>query len=447
MEALASAKDYVFVRHGDDADIVAIQARRPIRRQQFLSDVTALAARLPARKYVFNLCADRYLFLIGFAAAMHCEQISILPPDDAPGTLEALAREYPDSYAFADGARPPFAAVIRPESFAAARGNFANPVLRGDQPALVLFTSGSTGRPKPVPKSWGVLVRSAQAAGMRLGATKLRSAAIIGTVPHQHSYGLESTILLAVQHRLTLVAERPFYPADIRAAIEVAPRPRILVTTPVHLRSLVAEPDAMPGVDLIVSATAPLSVELAARAETHFGAPLVEIYGCTEAGQVATRRTVQELQWHCLDGVVLHEGSGGNWVDGAAVEAATELQDVIERIGAGEFLLAGRSPELVDIAGKHTSLAHLNHQLLSIAGVKDGAFVMPDPDMRRVSRLVALVVAPELPADAILRALRERVDPAFLPRPLILVEALPRNALGKLPREVVARLIRQHRCA
>ena len=54
---------------------------------------------------------------------------------------------------------------------------------------LVLFTSGSTGKPKPVPKCWGPLARSALAAGARLGGDELAGATIIGTVPHQHSYG------------------------------------------------------------------------------------------------------------------------------------------------------------------------------------------------------------------------------------------------------------------
>jgi len=52
----------------------------------------------------------------------------------------------------------------------------------------------------------------------------------------------------------------------------------------------------------------------------------------------------------------------------------------------------------------------------------------------------AFVVAPGVSRAAILAALRERIDPAFLPRPMILVDALPRDALGKLPRENLTEL-------
>jgi acyl-coenzyme A synthetase/AMP-(fatty) acid ligase len=72
--------------------------------------------------------------------------------------------------------------------------------------------------------------------------------------------------------------------------------------------------------------------------------------------------------------------------------------------------------------------------------VQDGVFAMGESDGRRVARLMAVAVAPALSADDILRALRERIDPAFLPRPLVLVDELPRNALGKLPREALLRL-------
>jgi len=285
------------------------------------------------------------------------------------------------------------------------------------------------------------LVRSALAAGDRLGVPRLGGATLIGTVPHQHSYGLESTILLGLQHGLSVDAGGPLYPSDICAEIKATPRPCILVTTPVHLRALVAEPDGMPKIDLILSATAPLTVQLAAQAEACFGAPLIEIYGCTEAGQVATRRTAQETHWLCLDGVALREDAHGTWASGSAVHGAALLHDLIERTGPGTFLLGGRSADLVDVAGKRTSLAHLNHQLLRIKGVQDGVFFMPDTDGQRVTRLAALVVAPELRSETILRELRERIDAAFLPRPLVFVDALPRNRLGKLPREALLDIV------
>lgn len=438
---------YPIARHASKDDVVAVRAQQPIDRTRFLRDIASLATQLPAHKYVLNLCTDRYRFMVGFAAALCRQQISLLAPSDAPGVLKTLAADYPDLYALTDTLRPPFPSVVYPDRFEDDGALPDVPLLPGGQPALVLFTSGSTGRPKAVSKSWGTLVRSAQAAGDRLGIPQLGRVTLIGTVPHQHSYGLESMILLGLQHGLIVDAARPLYPGDIRAAIEAASRPRVLVTTPVHLRALMADPDGLSPVDLVLSATAPLSTDLAARAEDCFRAPVVEIYGCTEAGQIATRRCVRELRWQCLDGVRLSQDARGTWADGPSVQSTVLLHDTIEMTGPAEFLLGDRSADLVNVAGKRTSLAHLNHLLLGIEGVKDGTFFMPESDSRHIVRLMAVAVAPGLRPEAVLRALRERIDAAFLPRPLVLVNELPRNALGKLPRETLLQLVSRNRGA
>jgi acyl-coenzyme A synthetase/AMP-(fatty) acid ligase len=73
-------------------------------------------------------------------------------------------------------------------------------------------------------------------------------------------------------------------------------------------------------VDFLLCATAPLSPQLAAAAEARFSAPLHEIYGCTEAGQVATRRTVETAEWRPLPGVMVRQDRKGTWVAGGHVE-------------------------------------------------------------------------------------------------------------------------------
>jgi hypothetical protein len=108
-------------------------------------------------------------------------------------------------------------------------------------------------------------------------------------------------------------------------------------------------------------------------------------------------------------------------------------------------LLHGRLNDLVNIAGKRNSLDYLNHQLGSIQGVLDGVFFMPDDSPHgTVVRLMAFAVAPGMTAAALQAALKDRIDATFLPRPLVLLESLPRNGTGKLPREALQALARQH---
>ena len=431
-----------------------------ISTQRFLRDAARLAVLLPARGHVLNLCADRYHFAVGFAAALLREQVSLLPPNHTPELIAQLKRDFPDVYCLreADGQPLDLPTFLYPKETGGNEPDTLQvPLLPQAQVAAVVFTSGSTGTPLPNRKTWGKLTRSAQGEALRLGlgAQPGREPyALVGTVPPQHMYGFESTVLLPMQGGLAMHAGRPFYPADVAAALDMLPRPRALITTPVHLRALLGETEALPAPDFVLCATAPLAEDLARAAEQRFAAPLYEIYGCTEAGQVATRRSSAGPQWQALPDLALFQNETGTWVTGGHVEGEVLLGDVIElaqeeatQAGATRFELRGRNADMINIAGKRTSLAHLNFQLAAIDGVRDGVFVMPEDGEAEkhgeVTRLTALVVAPGLQPAHITAELRRRVDPVFLPRPLYIVDALPRNSTGKLTHAALRELLAQ----
>jgi acyl-coenzyme A synthetase/AMP-(fatty) acid ligase len=216
----------------------------------------------------------------------------------------------------------------------------------------------------------------------------------------------------------------------------------VLVTTPVHLRACVAAGVQWPATALIISATAPLSDELAADAERAFGCEVREVYGCTETGAIASRRTLDGPRWRPYAGVQLHCADGRCTAEADFLRAPMPLNDVIEWHADG-FTLLGRDSDMVNIGGKRASLGDLTQRLLAIPAVQDAALLLLDADSERGGRLCALVVAPELSEQAILDALRPRLDEVFLPRPLYCVPSLPRNDTGKLPRgELLALLER-----
>jgi acyl-coenzyme A synthetase/AMP-(fatty) acid ligase len=428
---------------GFDPDgVFAYREDRPIRAGEFLGDVRRLADSLPDRRFVLNLCTDRYNFTVGFAAAILRCQANLLPPNSTSDLIGRLRRRYEGMYCLTDGAEPAdLETIVYRRAQGHGRGEPLVPLVPETQVAAVIFTSGSTGQPVPHDQTWGGLVKSARAGIERLGLRSLRGMSMLGTVPPQHMFGLEATVLMAMQGGLRLHAGRPFFAADICTALEALPRPRGLVTTPVHLRILLAEPGDPPPLDFLLCATAPLSPQLAAEAEKRFRIPLFEIYGCTETGKIATRRPVQTQEWQLLPGVVLLAKERGTWVSGGHIEKEALLEDVIELLGQDSFLLHGRTSDLVNIAGKRTSLAALNYHLNSIDGVRDGAFVMPEDEDGTVTRLMAFVVAPGIDGESVLAALRQRIDTAFLPRPLCFVDFLPRNETGKLPRVALDDLV------
>ena len=436
--------------HGDDLTApIAWRHGQPISRRQYLADVRALAATLPAHGPMLNTTVDRYRFAVGLGAALLRGHVNLMPSNHTADTVGQLRALFERSYGLHDDAERtvdlPMAWQAPEPAALAAFDEFAEPPrIAADAIAAEVLTSGSTGAPVPHAKAWGGLVRNTDAGARRiaelLGRADLRGLSLVATVPAQHMYGFESTVLIAMLAGAAFDTGRPFYPADIARALAALPRPRMLVTTPFHLRALLDAGVELPAIDLAVSATAPLSPQLAARAEAAFGAPLMEIYGCTEAGQVATRCPTRGPEWRVYDGLQLSGDGDATIISGGHVPVPTVLADVLEVVDSQTFRLLGRSNDLINIAGKRSSLAHLNHHLNSIDGVHDGAFWLPDApgDEAGLVRLTAFVVAPDVPHAHILAALRQRVDAAFLPRPIVSVEALPRSATGKLPASALA---------
>lgn len=435
------------IGHDNPDSVFAYCGGQPVPVSRFLLDVAQLARQLPAKQHILNLCTDRYRFSVSFSAALLRRQTSLLPPNYTRSFVEQLGNSYPDMYCLADG-EVDFQGVdvVRYPQLPDTDGDVhAIPTIAVEQRAALVFTSGSTGQPVAHPKSWGSLCKGAVAEAASLGIVQNSGMTLLGTVPAQHMYGLESCMLLAMRNGLALAAERPFYPADICAQLAALPQPRCLVTTPVHLRTLLSAAVALPAVEFVLCATAQLAPELASEAEARFAAPLYEIYGCTEAGMVASRRTTQGAAWHLLHDVELRQDEQSCHVYGGHVEIEAQLSDVIELKADGTFTLHGRTADLVNIAGKRTSLASLNHHLNEIEGVQDGVFFMPDDSDGKTGRPLAFVVAPGLSGEDILGALRHSVDAVFLPRPVYFVDALPRNTTGKLTREALLQLLA--RCA
>ena len=431
--------------HTSPTAIVAYRSGLGVSAGQFLDEARQVAERLPPGRHVLNVCADRYQFTVGLAACLMSGRVSLLPSTHTPQVIAQLAAFAPDAFCLTDDrrcdielARVYYPDLVRPTTHLAA-AYFDVPRIAAAQLAAIVFTSGSTGTPVPYKKTWGLLSRCVQNGAPQLGLSDGRSHALVGTVPGQHMYGFESTVLLALLSGNALSAERPFYPADVAAAIRRVPQPRVLVTTPIHLRTLLSSGVEFPALDLVMSATAPLSRELAREVEEQYRAPLLEIYGSTETGQIALRRTADTAAWRLWQGVHLNLSNGQIFAQGGHIEQLTPLCDVIEIIGEQEFLLHGRTADLVNVAGKRSSFGYLNAQLNAVPGVVDGAFFLRE-DMSGttgVTRLGAVVVAPGLTAAALTEQLRLLIDPVFLPRPLLIVDELPRNATGKLPQQAL----------
>ena len=442
-----------------DPEAAAFWSRRgPITAGRILARAAELAQRLPARPLAANYCGERDRFAVALLAIWMRDQTAVFPADRSERSYSLLAGEASELYCLTEEPLP-FADVtgIVVEGDPALSAEGVTPAaVAADHPAVKVFTSGSTGKPSVNEKTWGMLVAGGKSIPPMIDLDRFQRPSVVATVPSQHMYGFELSIMNVLQGGASAHVERPIYPADIARCLEEVPPPRVLTTTPVHLRALVESAVTLPAVDQVVSATAPLSETLAAAAEDRIGAPVWEIYGFTEAGSVAGRRTTQTRDWRLRADFRARDESGREgggrerggrqYVDWSAFDRRIPFPDVVELLDSNRIRLHGRAQDTVNIAGKRASLAGLSALLQEIDGVEDGAVWLPTEDegAGKVARLVAFAVAPGRSAEAIRRELRKRTDPAFVPRQVFLVDSLGRNATGKLPQESLRRLAARH---
>ena len=410
-----------------------------ITHSEFIQDVSHVEESLSKHKYAINLCEDRYLFALGFAACMLQQQISLMPASRAEKEIEVLEEEYSDTHRLDD-------ALL--ESILTSKMNTDKSLsleINADQLVAIVFTSGSSGKPKANPKQWGTLVDSALRVATQLKVNHQGQHTLVATVPPQHMYGFETTIIFPLVTGVCVHNSKPFFPDDIRQTITTVKKPVILVTTPIHLRACAQTKLNWPEIDFALSATAPLSTQLAKDTEKELHTTVREIYGCSEAGVIATRTTTQNPEWTLLADYSFSEKLTGVCLLTPLSNEEILLPDQIEQLDSRHFNLLGRQSDLVKIAGKRGSLNDLKIKLCALDGIDDAVFFMPDEHPDEKARLAAFVVAPDLNIKEINSLFSHQVDNAFVPRPLIKVEKLPYNESGKLPRKNLITLFNQHR--
>ncbi len=415
-----------------------------VTTQEFLRQVHHVSRQLPEGKWLLNMCTDRYHFAVVFMAGLLSGKTSLQPSSQSVGTLQSIQAAYTDVVCVKDANEQweffkqlDIRSVLATKAILDASADQPVPEVALDHVAAILFTSGSTGEPQPHRRTFRQLILSAQSEAQGLGLVEPYPV-LVGTIPVQHSFGFESTFLLAMYENCAFWSGKPFYAQDVADALAAVPLPRVLVTTPFHLATLIQAGLSLSPVQMVICATAPLSNTLAEKTEAQLQAPVLEIYGSTESSALACRRTISGSDWTLLPGVQLEEVMGATYAFDGHVPSRIALADHLLLHGDRTFLMQGRHADMVNIAGKRTSLEYLNHQVCRIEGVKDAAFFMPEEfGDQRIGRLALCVVAPQLSREQLLTAIRGRIDDVFIPRPLIVLQSLPRNSLGKLPRSAL----------
>lgn len=417
----------------------ALYQGRVVTRGDLWADVYALAKQLPNRPYVFNLCENRYLFCICLLAAAARQQICLLPPSGQISVIQEIMQDYPEAYLASETA--PLNADLKWFEVKApnSKAIVAPIVFDWSRSALIAFTSGSTGKPKPCVHSLQTFKVSADMALSSLALAE-QQYVMISTTPPQHMYGLETSIFWPLFSQLILHDGRPFFTEDIRQAVDAAPWPAMLISTPTHLRLLAQSDPVWRNLVGVISATDTLSEKLAQQIQAILGQSPREIYGSTETLSFASREVLRESMWRPYTGsrLVQHENQQTGLVSPHLSQPCI-LPDNIRIEADGLFAVLGRHQDMLKISGKRASLTELNRRIKDIDGVTDG-FCFVEHVGRGDDRLTAVLIS-QLSKQAIRQALQPYVDEVFLPRKIHFVTAIPRNQAGKLTQAEMDKLL------
>ncbi len=404
----------------------------------------ALAEDIGGESAVGNFCDSRAGFLITMLAALRRGARLVLPPSSGHAEIATMISGLDalvvivDSHTTLQGLpRGTRGRLLRVEPRSApldaARLAWDSPL--GAQPVR-LHTSGSTGAPQAQDRTIEQLVRGSRSLTsgwiryIDEGADAL--AGVVCSVPSQHMFGLEMASMLPLVHGIPVLERQPLLPADVCGAFDELDGDGIWIATPLHLRAMVRAGARLPNCALVISSTMPLAPSLAAEMEALGGAPVVEIYGSTETGALATRRAASESSWRLLQGVRLAPGEEDTAAWGEHFVSPRRLGDRIELEPDGSFHLVGRQADMIKVAGRRTSLAALNLLVASIPELGDAVLFQPT-GAGPAARLVLIHAGEPIERKQVESLLRERIDAVFLPRAIIRVARLPRTTTGKLP--------------
>lgn len=448
---------------GDAADALRIDGR-PLSREQLLGAATAVADRVagaPALAVLAGPTVETVVATVGGLLAG--VPVVPLPPDSGPKERAHILRDSGATLlALPVGTPAPDGIEALPvELTARSSGTYAEPEV--ERTAFVLYTSGTTGAPKGA-----VIRRSAVAADLDALAAAWQWTAedtLVHGLPLFHVHGLVLGVLGALRTGSRLVhTGRPTPEAYAKAGGSL-----YFGVPTVWSRVAADEPSAraLATARLLVSGSAPLPTPVFDRIAALTGRAPIERYGMTESLITVSTRADGERRPGSvglpLDGVrtrlVAEDGSpvppDGETVGELQVAGPTLFTGYLNRPDAdaeawtadgwfrtgdvatigpdGFHRIVGRaSVDLIKSGGYRIGAGEVEAALRDHPAVADAAVIgAPDHDLGQA--VVAYVIADGVvTGDQLTAFVAERLSVHKRPRRVVLVDELPRNAMGKV---------------
>jgi len=424
---------------------VCHDGQRLVSWREFSGRVAALADDLEARheKRWLLAAADAQSFAIGLLALIHAGKEIVVPPNLQAGTLTALAGVFDARLSEADLVAP-------------GEGGPAREAIDAQQVIIDLYTSGSTGEPKRVRKSLAAL--EAEVAVLeRLWGSRLGSASVIATVPHQHIYGLLFRLLWPLSAGRVFDTTICSHPDTLEKRLQSLGE-SVLIASPAQLSrlpELVALSELRPRPGIVFSSGGPLPPAVAARFFAAWGAAPIEVFGSTESGGIAWRcfdESAEADRWRPFPGIAVRGSERGALLLSSpflGTSATLEMEDAIELFADGRFRLLGRLDRIVKVEEKRVSLPEMEARLNAHPALAACALVALARRRQEIGAVLVLSPAGRMRLEtdgkrALVRELRTHLAAHFeavvLPRHWRIAGQLPTNDSGKLAQASLAAL-------
>jgi acyl-coenzyme A synthetase/AMP-(fatty) acid ligase len=316
-----------------------------------------------------------------------------------------------------------------------------------DRDIVIFYTGGSTGKPKEWLKSVLNIFAESVTLSMKFGVRP--DDRFLSTVPPNHIYGFLFSVLTPFAASCSVSADTCTFPHTI--ASEIGSRSTtILVSVPMHYRVLNGYTLPPSGLRLAFSSAGLLDRDDGLAFSRQTGVPVVEVYGSTETGGIATRsRRDGEDAFTPFDTVDWRIEGDMLFVRSANIARSVEtdgdgfflIGDRVAPCSDGSFLVLGRSDGIVKVGGKRVDLDGICELIKQTPGVED-AVVMSFPAAPGRENTIAALIAGPVDRMEILTALSGSVEGHAMPRIIRIVDAIPATASGKYDRPAIEHLLK-----
>jgi len=336
--------------------------------------------------------------------------------------------------------------------------------------ACMLFSSGTTGMPKAVMLTHDNLLSNNHAID-QIFQIDDENDVLLCVLPFFHSFGLMTLHLTLIGGKGRLVCMPRFAPGDVLAAIEKHKATVILLVPQMWgllIRAARKKPADFSSLRICVTGGGPPTDELrkawhavsGKKLHTGYGltefSPVVgaEVEGAERKGSIGKPLPGVEVHIADDDGQILATGEEGEiWLRGPEVmkgyfnnpEATKEAVDAEGWLHTGDFgkldedgflFICGRKKDIIIVAGENVHPQEIEEALESHPDVAEGAVIgAPDPTRGEVPKgFVVPLPDTEIDPQEVRAFLRDLLAPYKVPKEIVVMEELPKNAMGKLLR-------------